>query len=419
MKATIIGIGDELILGQSIDTNSAWLAGHLTAMGFDITEHITLGDHLADLVDTLRRCCASSQVVIATGGLGPTEDDLTRFALAELLGCELKPDPEALRQIAAVFQRIGRPMTQANQVQGLIPAKASIIANRNGTAPGLQAQWQDCRLYFMPGVPAEMKEMFEHAIQPDLTDWMNRQGRPDMLVTRLLHTCGEGESNIGAALKDLMRRGANPTVNTTAKEGVVTVRINARANSEEAARQLIQPIEADILQRIGTYVFGFDQQTMQEVVIDTMRSRNLTLTVAESCTGGFLGQTLTQAPGSSDVFHGGWICYSNTLKMNLLGVNPDDLDQHGAVSEPVVLQLAANARLKSGADLALAISGIAGPGGGSEDKPVGTVWIGLASPQETQAYCFHFIGDRERIRIRSVNMALQLLYQYLNRKPVN
>jgi competence/damage-inducible protein CinA-like protein len=415
VRAVILSIGDELVLGQSVDTNAAWLSGQLAALGILVKEHVTIGDDQTAIADQLRRAATSVEIIISTGGLGPTDDDLTRYALADVLETDLRLDEDSLRHIEGFFVRRDRAMPDCNRIQAMFPAGTEIIPNPVGTAPGILAQIDSkddqgrAWAFFLPGVPREMKTMYTDTVAKRIRERTDQKGHREVILTRKIHTIGAGESTIAEILGDMMARGTNPIVNSTASNMVVSLRINARAADERSARDLIQPVEEEIVERLGDYVFGYDDDTLAGVVGQLLRERGETLAVAESCTGGWLGKMLTDISGSSDYFKGGWEVYSNEAKNKWLQVAKEDIDTYGAVSEPVAHQLAVRAREIAEADYGIGITGIAGPGGGTEEKPVGLVYTALADARDVEVKKYIFPGDRDMVRRRTVNLALNLL----------
>ncbi len=424
MKAIVLSIGDELVLGQTVDTNSSWLSRELASIGIAVAEHVTVADDSAAIEAAISGAAMRCDLLLINGGLGPTKDDLTREALAWALNAPLELNADWLRRLEAFFAQRGRPMPQSNRVQAMIPRSARLLDNTAGTAPGIDADFtsggssRSCRIFAMPGVPSEMKLMFRNSVLPHLAQTGAQASAGAVILSVALHTFGVGESAIGQMLGDLMDRGRNPSVGTTVSSGVVSVRINARFDHRDAARAELEQTAGRCRDALGDLIYGSDQQTLSSVVADLLTAGNVrTVATAESCTGGLLAKMLTDIPGSSRYFHRGWITYSNQAKTDLLEVVPRLLAQDGAVSESVVRAMAQSARQKSGADFALAISGIAGPDGGTPDKPVGTVCIALADSQSVLAWTFNFPGDRETIRDRSAKMALTLLRFHLLGKP--
>jgi nicotinamide-nucleotide amidase len=451
MNAIILAIGDELILGQSVDTNSAWMSQRLAGMGIEISAHLTVADDQPAIeraiVESARRC----DLLLISGGLGPTADDLTRQALAAALGEPLETNARALRHLEAFFRLRKRPMPESNRVQAMIPRGAIMIENANGTAPGIEAVFgrektgdeakiadgaslgaktgaksgdakKSCRIFVMPGVPMEMKKMFEASIAPKLI----KLGGGAVILSRTLHTFGLGESAIAEKLGALMDRKRNPSVGTTVSAGLVSLRINGRSADLATAKQELDETDALCRAALGDLIYGQDETTLAMAVMGLLSTARdsedaslpATVTTAESCTGGWLAKMITDIPGSSRHFERGWITYANAAKTELLGVEPATLEKYGAVSEPVVLEMAAGARWRAKATFALAISGVAGPDGGTAEKPVGTVCLAIARAGESYARTFNFPGDREMIRDRSAKMALSMLRYALLGKPL-
>lgn len=416
-RAAVISVGDELILGQTLDTNARLISELLSSWGVRVLEHVTIPDDLDAQRHAFERL-ARLPLIIATGGLGPTADDLTRQALSLAMGDSLVTDDDALRTLKAMFARRGRALTELQKTQAQRPSRALCIPNPNGTAPGLfghiapragQTDPQGCDVFCLPGPPNEMRPMLETWVRPRLTPPAGTDVR-----TRVLHTLGAGEGDIALRLGDLMRRDRNPLVGTTASGGVVSVRIRYEGPHHDADRH-VADTERACREACAPFLFGDESDTIASATLTALRQRNARLVVAESCTGGLLGSLLTAVPGSSDVFLGGWITYANDAKSACLRVPDALLRQHGAVSDPVARAMAhgalESARAFSGgpATHALSITGVAGPAGGSDTKPVGTVHIALAGPGLDEARRFRFTGDRNTIRDRAAKVALAML----------
>lgn len=423
MNAIILSIGDELVLGQTVDTNSAWLSQQLAAVGVPLLAHATVGDDQGAIQQAIRELSARCDVLIASGGLGPTEDDLTRQALAAVMGAPLEENPTWRAELTRFFEARGRTMPPINRIQAMIPRGAEMLFNTAGTAAGIAAHLprgdgRDCSIFVVPGVPKEMKAMF-------LRDILPRVGKASggaVILSRTLHTFGLGESAVAEMLGDLMDRRRNPSVGTTVSGGVVSLRVNARFPALATAEIELAATVAAVHSKLGDLIYGQDEQTLAGVVGRLLRSGDpgapRTVTTAESCTGGLLAKMLTDLPGSSAYFRYGWVTYANQAKQTELNVRAALIEEHGAVSEPVVLAMAEGARQRAAATYALAISGIAGPDGGTAEKPVGLVWIALSHATGTLARQFLFPGDREMIRDRSAKMALTLLRYHLLGKPL-
>jgi len=405
----VISVGSELVLGQTLDTNAHWLSARLAAMGLPVARQTTVGDEVAALTAAIQAAAGRADVVILTGGLGPTRDDLTREAIAAAAGVRLELDTAARDHIAALFRRWGRPMPKRNEVQALIPVGGRAIANPNGTAPGIEVRVGRATLYAMPGVPREMRAMFDADIAPRLDALAGGAA----LLERRLHCVGVGESTIGERIHDLMDPSRRPRVSTTVAEGLITVRIVARAEGADAARDAIAETETEIRRRLGDLVFGIDDDTLEGVVGTMLVERGLSLAVAESMTGGLIADRLTDVPGISASLIEAVVAYSNRSKTDRLDVPAELFEQVGAVSEAVASAMAAGIRRRAGADLALSTTGIAGPTGGSPTKPVGLVFIGLAAPDGTTVERFVCHGDRRRIKARAANAALNRLRLHL------
>lgn len=437
MKAFLLSIGDELALGQTLDTNTQWLAQQLSANGCDVVAHLTVGDDQAAIEDAIAAAWAhreSPELLLITGGLGPTDDDLTRQAIARAMGGELVLNEQWLAQIREFFRQRGRAMPERNSIQAMIPAGATMIWNHVGTAAGIAAArtegGRSMHLIAMPGVPKEMKPMFEQAVLP----LVRQRAGGAAIVQRTLHTFGLGESAVAEMLGDLMQRGRNPSVGTTVSNNVVSLRINGRFGSPEAAEAAVAETVAACRAKLGDLVYGQDGQSLAEIVGTMLADSRSTVATAESCTGGLLAKLLTDVSGASAYFQQGFVTYSNAAKRARLGVSENLIHVHGAVSEPVVLSMARGARRLADSTYALAVSGVAGPTGGTPAKPVGTVCIALAHlpppegrvqrgsdrEDEVSAYArtFNFPGDREMIRDRAAKMALAMLRFRLLGKPL-
>jgi len=411
MNAIILSIGDELLLGQTVDTNSTWLCAQLAAVGIGVLVHAAVADDQRTIEEAIRAAAQRCDTLIISGGLGPTADDLTRQALATVLAQPLEMNKQWLAELTNFFASRKRPMPDANRIQAMIPHGARMIFNTAGTAAGIEAQIGKCRVFVMPGVPKEMKIMFQRDVLPHLRDTAGGAA----IVSRTLHTFGLGESAVAEMLGDLMRRDRNPLVGTTVANGIVSLRVNSRFSSVgEATRELERTVAA-CRNALGSLIYGEDEQTLQEMVGQMLKSapNSPTVSTAESCTGGLVGKMLTDIPGSSAYYRFGWVTYANQAKEEQLGVPAAMLQEYGAVSEPVVRAMAEGARSRAKSTYALSVSGVAGPDGGTAAKPVGTVCFGLAHPGGTEARTFLFPGDREFVRDRSAKMALSLLRYHM------
>ena len=411
MKATIITIGDEILIGQIVDTNSASIARHLNAAGIVVAEKESVGDDRDAIVAALRRAMDGSDVTILTGGLGPTKDDITKRTLAELFGCELVRDERVARHVRRMLESRGIAYNDLNRGQSLVPACCTVLFNAHGTAPGMWFERDGRVVVSLPGVPFEMEHLMEDEVMPRLkTRFALRQ-----IVHRTMITAGLPESMLAKRI-EAWENALPPYLKLAylPNPGAVRLRLSAyEVEGESVAREIENRFEA--LRRIIPHnIIGFETATMQEVVHKILTERSLTLATAESCTGGSIAARFTAMPGASAYFLCGVVSYSNEAKTKLLGVDPDAIARHGAVSEEVARQMAEGARRTASADYAVATTGIAGPAGGSAEKPVGTVWIAVASPSGTVAVRRQCGSDRGQIIDRASAFAIALLRDCLN-----
>ena len=400
MAAEILCVGTELLLGNITNGNARWLAEQLASLGIPHHRQLVVGDNRQRLMAEVQAAAQRCRVLITTGGLGPTPDDLTTEALAAAFDTPLQERPEVWADIQAKLSGRGRPIAASNRRQALLPEGAALLPNPTGTAPGMiWSPRPGFTILTFPGVPSEMRAMWRATAAP----WLRDQGLADgVFASRMLRFWGVGESSLAEQLADLLEQ-SNPTVAPYAGAGEVTLRLTARADSEAAATALLAPLEASIRARTGTTCFGADDDDLATVVLGQLRARGQTLAVAESCTGGGLGAALAAVPGASEVWLGGVIAYANAVKQQLLGVPAGLLEQHGAVSDPVAQAMAQGARRITGADWALAITGVAGPGGGSEAKPVGLVHIAVAGPDGCSSEGVRFGASRGRAWIQTLS----------------
>lgn len=407
MKAEIVSIGTEMITGRNLDTNSQWLSRRLAALGVPVRFHTTLADDFEENLAALRVARGRASLILITGGLGPTQDDLTREVLAALAGVQLELHQPSLDQIREIFASRRREMPERNQVQAMFPAGSEPLPNRRGTAPGIWFDLGDCLIVAMPGVPREMYGMFDEEVLPRLRRHLKHSG--EVLLERKLNTFGQGESAIEAKLLDLTRRGHDPEVGITVSEGIISLRIFARGKSLAEAQAQIAPVEAIIRERLGDAVFGVDEEGLHEVVARLLLEQQRSVAVAESLTGGLVTSLLARVAGISASLLGGVVAYANDAKIKLLGVPAEILQEHGAVSAPVAEAMADGVRQRFGADLAVSTTGIAGPGGATASKPVGLVYIGLASKENVRSWRVDWFGSRQEIQLRSALSALNAL----------
>jgi len=411
--ASIVSIGNELLNGHTTDTNATFICQRLLSIGVSVVSVYTVGDDVGQIVRALKRAAEDADVVIATGGLGPTDDDLTRQAFAELLNAKLQLDTILLEDIRRFFAKRGIQMPERNVIQAYIPVGAQPIENLLGTAPGICAKMQQKLFIALPGVPVEMRQMFEASVLPRLEQQglalSAVEGGDGFTVIRKVRCFGAGESAIAEKLGNLMDRGRNPLVNSTVDSGIITLHVVADAPAKEQAEHKAQADVDHLRSLLGELVFGVDDQTLAEVVGQQLAAKHKTVAVAESCTGGLLAKLLTDIPGSSAYFTQGWITYGNKAKTEQLGVSPELIEKYGTVSEEVASAMALAARQKAQSDFAIAITGIAGPAGGTEQKPVGLVYISISFYNNCRTERFCFAHTRDAIRLRAALTALNML----------
>jgi nicotinamide-nucleotide amidase len=409
-SAEIVTVGTEILLGDLVDTNSAWISQRLAGLGVGIYRHTTVGDNPERLVAALRQAASASDLVVTTGGLGPTSDDLTNACISTLTGREMVEYPEAREHVDRMFQKFGRKPTANNYKQALFPEGTELIPNPVGTAMGALVEWEGTLFATLPGVPPEMKSMFEATLEP-----LIRARSEGSIVSKTLHFAGIGESAVAEKVQEFLDA-TDPTVAPLAGQGRVRLRITTRAATEKEAQEKIAPIEKEMIARLSEYYFGEDDETLESAVGRLLQERDATLALAESCTGGLLAKRLTDMPGSSAYFQEGLVTYSNESKERLLGVPHDLIMEHGAVSEPVAREMAEGARRVSGADYGLSVTGVAGPDGGTQEKPVGLVFVGISDSNNTFAEKLDLTAwarSRGSIRERSANRAFDLLRLHL------
>ena len=405
-SAEILTIGTEILLGDLVDTNSAYLGGRLAALGVSVYRHTTVGDNAERITVALREAASRADLVITTGGLGPTSDDLTNQCLGEAAGREIVEYPEARRHVDDMFRRFGREPTPSNYKQALFPEGSKLIPNPVGTAMGAMLELDGALVATFPGVPGEMRRMFEDTLEP-----LIRERSEGAIVSRTLWFTGIGESALAEQVQHLLDA-SDPTVAPLAGQGKVRLRITTRANTPEEAEEKITPVANEILARLGDYYFGEDDETLESALGKLLTERGATLALAESCTGGLLAKRLTDGAGASAYFVEGLVTYSNESKEHLLEVPNDLLVENGAVSEPVAGAMAEGVRKVAGTDYGLSVTGVAGPDGGSEEKPVGLVFVGISDEEGTEVERLDLSAwrrSREAIRERSANRAFDLL----------
>lgn len=408
MRAEILGIGTELLLGQIANTNAQVISERMAETGVDVLHHGVVGDNVARIAEAFGQGMGRSDVVIATGGLGPTGDDVTREGLAAALGVDLEHREEIAEFLREKFRRYGRDMPESNLRQAQVPRGCRYVLPDRGTAPGLVAERDGRRVYAVPGVPAEMREMLEGTILPELRELVGER----TIASRLVKVAGMPEAQVAETLEDLFEGSTNPTVAYLASAGEVRVRLTAQAATRDEAVRLIDPVEEEVRRRLGPAVYGSDEDLLEAVIGRMLRDRGWRLACAESLTGGALGARLTDVPGASTWFAGSAVCYTDEAKRSLLGVDPRTLEGPGAVSEEAVREMARGARHVFDAEVGLALTGVAGPSG-QEGKEPGLVWMGVAADHAEEARRISVPGDREGVRRWAVQSGLILLRKIL------
>lgn len=405
MVVELISVGTELLLGNIINTNAAYLSEKCALLGLSLYYQSVVGDNKERLSETLKTALGRSDVVILSGGLGPTQDDLTKETAADVLGKRMTEDAHTKERIQEYFKNSRfQEIPENNWKQAMVPEGCIVVDNQNGTAPGIILEENGKSVILLPGPPNELKPMFEHDIVP----YLNRLC-PETICSVMVKLCKAGESMVEEQIRDLIDRQTNPTIATYAKTGEVHLRVTARATDEKEARKLIKPVVRELKERFPTQIYTMDEHvTLEEAVIQMMRERELTLTTAESLTGGMLSARLTSVPGASEVYKQGYVTYSNRAKRKLLDVKKTTLKDYGAVSEKTAKEMAKNGAFITGSDICISLTGIAGPDP-VEDKPVGLVYMACAYGGQITVQEFHFKGERAKIRESAVTQALTML----------
>jgi nicotinamide-nucleotide amidase len=407
----LIAVGTELLLGQLVDTNTPWVARELAQIGLDVRATHCIGDNRERIASLLRSRLDRVDGAITTGGLGPTVDDLTKEAVCDALELGVELYEPALRHMEGIFALSGREMRPNNRKQAELPCGSHPLDNPHGTAPGFVAFRADGKFVAcMPGVPREMRPMLSERLLPFLR---RRFAGRDAIYTRLIHTINIGESEIDHRIDDLFRNAENPKVAVLAHDYRADVKLTAKAASVEEAEAMIAPLQAEMERRLRGFVFGVDKTTLEAAVVSRLEARGQSIALAESCTGGRIAAALTSVPGSSRTFIGGVVAYADAVKSAQLGVDAGLLERAGAVSEEVAVAMASGARLRLGADVALATTGIAGPTGGTAEKPVGLVWFALDDGSQMRSRRVNFRGDREAVQRRATIAALGMIWKEL------
>ncbi len=407
----IISVGTELLLGDILNTDAQFLARELAGLGFGVMHQSVVGDNHDRLLDSIAQAAERSDIIILSGGLGPTPDDLTKEVACEFFAKELVLHKESLERMTKYFTNKGLDMPESNKKQAMLPTDCVVFQNNNGTAPGLAMEKDGTHILLLPGPPRELKPMFFESAVPYL-----RQFSDKIIISHNIRTFGIGESAMSQTVEDLLEN-ENPTVAPYAKDGEALLRVTAMAESEEEAERLCAPVIEEIKSRLSDYIYGIDYTSIEQAVVELLKEKGLKLATAESCTGGLIGKRITNIPGASGVFDCGIISYSNEIKNKVLGVNEEDLKTYGAVSEQVAMQMAQGVLKISGADIAVSVTGIAGPSSDGTDKPVGLCYIGLADKENVWVKkLMTGRNDRDYNRFVSASNALNAVRMYLAKR---
>ncbi len=408
MNAEIIAVGTELLLGDIVNTNAQYLSRELANLGISVFYQTVVGDNEKRLLDAYKIAFERADMVITTGGLGPTEDDLTKETAAKYFNKQMIQDDESLAIITGFFKKHNFVMTNNNKKQAFIPEGASILPNPKGTAPGCMIEENGKLMFMLPGPPNECIPMFDSSVLPELHKRTDK-----VFVSRVLQISGIGESHLEDMLKDMIDAQTNPTIAPYAKFGEVSLRLTASADNADEAKKLIAPVADEIYKRLGDNVYGEGETSLAQTVAEILVKKGLTIACAESCTGGMLTAKLVDFAGVSKTLIESVVCYSNESKISRLSVNPETIHDFGAVSEETAREMAEGIKLTSGADIGVSITGVAGPDGGTEEKPVGLVYIAIARNGKTEIKSFNLPGDRQRVRTRTVVYALDFIRREL------
>ncbi|MBU5487948.1 competence/damage-inducible protein A [Clostridium sp. MSJ-8] len=402
MKAEIIAVGTEILLGDIVNTNAQYLSKELASIGIEVFHEEVIGDNEDRLLEAIEHGFNRSDIIITTGGLGPTQDDLTKETACKYFGMDLVMHEESYVALKNYFSRMNRELTENNLKQVYFPKESIVLPNPNGTAPGAILEKNNKYIIVLPGPPKEMKPMFDNYVK----DYLKSKG-DGLIKSNVVRALGIGESRAATKLKDFIENGVNPTVAPYAKEDDVILRISAKADNEEEAQQLIDPVKKQIIEILGEDYYGEgEDNTIEQVLVNLLLDKNITIGTVESCTGGMIASRLVSCSGVSQVFLEGAVTYSNEAKMRTVNVKKETLDRYGAVSEETAREMAEGIAKRAGADIGVSTTGIAGPDGGTDEKPVGLVYIGIYYKGKTEAYRYVFNGNRNKVRNRATVTAL-------------
>ncbi len=412
MQAQVITIGDEILIGQIIDSNSAWIGEQLNLQGIKIKNILSISDDRDAIIDALKMACEEVDLILITGGLGPTKDDITKFAIAEFLEDDLVYDQNTFDRITKLFARFGRKTTDAHKAQCYMPSKAKLLINKMGTAPGMLFEYRDTIIVSMPGVPYEMKYLMTNEVLP----YLRAKGSDIHIKHKTIRTAGEGESRIAKHIEDIVTEFPDYLkIAYLPSLGTVRLRISGEHQDAALLESSIEQYRLKLIQRLGDLVFGYDKDLLQDAILKLANHKSQKIATAESCTGGMIASRLTSVSGSSSYFQGSIIAYSNDIKRNLLDVKSETLSSYGAVSENTVIEMVSGALKLLNVDVAVAVSGIAGPTGGTNDKPVGTIWIAVGNQNETKTLRLNLSKDRQKNVEYTTHAAMNMLRKFLMR----
>lgn len=412
MICEIISVGTELLLGNIINTNAQYLSQKISELGFDVYYHSVVGDNMERLIEQIKLSRSRSDIIITTGGLGPTDDDITKSGLCNALGIDLVLHKESLEKINSYFNKTGKEMPDINKRQAYIPSGGKIIENNNGSAPGVIYEGENNIFILLPGPPGEMKPMFDKNVFPYLKD------RSDSIIeSKTLKVVGIGESSLQVMLQSLLDSQTNPTIALYAKVGEVHVRVTAKTDKKSEADYIIDQMIEKIKSILGDNLYGYDGDTLEGTINKLLKNNKKSIAIAESCTGGLVSDRLTNISGASDSYINGVVSYSNEAKIKVLGVKEDTINKYGAVSRETASEMAVGVKNISKTDIGMSITGIAGPDGGTAEKPIGLCYIGLAFKNDVYTYEFYFNGNRIKIKSNASTKALDILRRFLINLP--
>lgn len=409
INAEIIAIGTELLLGQIANTNAQWISDELSTYGINVYFHTVAGDNHTRVKNLFQLAQERSNLVIVTGGLGPTDDDMTREAFQELSGLSLYEHKRSIEKIEHYFNNHNRVMTPNNRKQALVFEGSKVLFNETGMAPGMIIEYNDVQWVFLPGVPREMKHMFKHKVAPYLFELT---GKKEVILSRTLRFIGIGEAELEHRLFELIKNQSNTTIAPLAQDSGVALRLTVKEKSEAIAEKLLDDTEERIFQEVGTYCYGTDETTLEQVVVDLLKKKGMTISSAESITGGLFASEIIRASGASTVFPGSIVSYQTQVKQDILGVSKETIQSYGVVSEPCAKEMAQKIKEQFHTDIGISFTGVAGPDS-LENQEIGTVYIGIATQEETAVKSFRFNGNRNEIRKRAVLKGLELIFKML------